>query len=71
MDSKPHQDAVNGADLGFTAADADVNAIYRVSCNLASKAGETVDVLFGIILENNPTAPAVQLMKVTVTVVSE
>ena len=66
--SQPHINAINGLDLGFTASDADVNGMYRVSCDLSAKAGETVVVIFGAILENNRTAPALQLLEVTVSV---
>lgn len=66
--STGHENAINGANLGFTAADADVNGRYRVTCDLSSKAGETVTVIFGAILENNRTAPPVQMMIITVNV---
>lgn len=67
-DSANHVKAINGANLGFTAADADLNGMYRVSCDLSSKAGETVQVIFGIVLEENPTADPVQLLKINVNV---
>jgi hypothetical protein len=70
MDSEPHIKAIDGDDLGFTAADADVNGRYRVSCDLSSKAGETVTVIFGAILENNKTAEPLQILTVTVEVLS-
>ena len=66
--SQPHIDSINGSDLGFTALEADVNGRYRVSCNLSDKAGETITVIFGAILENNRTAPPLQLLEVTVEV---
>ena len=68
MNSTPHQNAINGADLGFAAADADVNGMYRVTCNLSSCAGETVSVIFGAVLEENPTASPLQLLVITVAV---
>lgn len=66
--SEPHIKAINGENLGFTAADADVNGRYRVACDLSSKAGETVTVIFGAILENNKTAEPLQILVVTVEV---
>ncbi len=67
-DSVPHQNAVNVANLGYSALDADVNAIYRVSCDLSSCAGETVDVIFGAVLEENDTAMPLQLLIIKVNV---
>ena len=66
--STGHENAINGADLGFSAADADLRGRYRVTCNLSSKAGETVTVLFGVILEENQTAVPLQILEVTVNV---
>lgn len=68
MDSQPHIDAINGSELGFTAKDADVNGRYRVSCDLSSKAGETVTVILGAVLENNRSAEPLQILVVTVEV---
>ena len=66
--STAHENAINGANLGFTAADADVNGRYRVTCNLSGMAGKTVEVIFGAILEENTTAQPLQLMIITVRV---
>ena len=66
--STGHENAINGANLGFSAADADLRGRYRVTCNLSSKAGETVTVLVGVILEDNQTAGPLQILEVTVNV---
>ncbi len=66
--SEPHIKAINRENLGFTAEDADINGRYRVSCDLSSKAGETVTVIFGAILENNKEAEPLQVMVITVEV---
>ncbi len=66
--SQDHINAINGGNLGFTALDADVNGMYRVSCDLSSKAGETVTVILGAILENNRTAEPLRILIVTVDV---
>lgn len=69
--SQPHIDAINGAQLGFSALDADVNGRYRLSCDLASKSGETVTVILGAILENNRDASPLQILVVTVNVTGQ